>query len=74
MAGVEKIFCEQISSFGNRAQLVAAIHFVRDGGTLVVTKLDRLAQSPMNLLQLSDQLDANNVGPYPFPTFQGEQR
>ncbi|MGB7286375.1 MAG: recombinase family protein, partial [Salaquimonas sp.] len=60
--GVKKLFAEQVSSIGQRAELNAAVEYVRDGDTLVVTKLDRLARSTMNLLQLIEQLEAKNVG------------
>ena len=43
--GAKKIFREQISSAASRAQLEAAIDYCREGDTLVVTKLDRLARS-----------------------------
>jgi len=42
-AGCERIFAEQISSVAKRPELEAALAFVRDGDTLVVTRLDRLA-------------------------------
>jgi DNA invertase Pin-like site-specific DNA recombinase len=40
--GCAKVFKEQVSSIGERAQLEAALDYVREGDTLVVTKLDRL--------------------------------
>jgi DNA invertase Pin-like site-specific DNA recombinase len=43
--GAKKIFREQISSVASRAQLEVAIDFCREGDTLVVCKLDRLARS-----------------------------
>ena len=43
--GCKKVFQEQVSSVGERAQLEAALDYVREGDTLVVTKLDRLARS-----------------------------
>lgn len=60
--GVEKIFSEQISSVAVRSELLAALDYVRDGDTLVVTKLDRLARSTSNLLQIVDQLEEKKVG------------
>jgi len=60
--GVEKVFAEQVSSIAQRDELEAAMEFVRDGDTLVVTKLDRLARSTMNLLQLLEKLQSKNVG------------
>ena len=60
--GVERIFDEQVSSVGERKQLEVALDFVRDGDTLVVTKLDRLARSTIDLLKIVDRLDTKNVG------------
>lgn len=59
--GCEKIFSEQVSSVGQRSQLVAALEFVREGDTLVVTRLDRLARSTSHLLSLVEQLDGKGV-------------
>src|SRR6266576_2916605 len=53
-SGCEKIFDEQISSVGKRPQLEACLDFIREGDTLVVTKLDRLARSTQHLLQIAD--------------------
>jgi DNA invertase Pin-like site-specific DNA recombinase len=53
-AGCEKIFHEQVSSVEERPQLEACLDFVREGDTLVVTKLDRLARSTPHLLQIAD--------------------
>ncbi len=47
--GAKKIFREQISSVASRAQLEAAIDFCREGDTLVVCKLDRVARSVRDL-------------------------
>ena len=43
--GCEKVFHEQVSSVAERAQLEAALDYIRDGDVLVVAKLDRLARS-----------------------------
>jgi len=59
--GCEKIFQEQVSSIGERAQLEAALDYVREGDTLVVTKLDRLARSARGLNDLVDMLDKRGV-------------
>lgn len=58
----EKIFQEQVSSIGTREQLDAALDFVRDGDTLVVTRLDRLARSTTDLLRIIDLLESKGVG------------
>ena len=52
-AGCEKVFREQLSSVADhRPQLEACLDFVREGDTLVVTKLDRLARSVADLLRI----------------------
>lgn len=60
--GIEKVFKEQVSSVGQRDELANALEFVRDGDTLVVTKLDRLARSTRDLLKIVDQLKDKGVG------------
>jgi DNA invertase Pin-like site-specific DNA recombinase len=60
-AGCRKIFSEQTSSVGARPQLEAALDYCRDGDTLVVAKLDRLARSARHLSELVDQLEAKGV-------------
>ena len=60
--GVEKIFQEQLSSVdGNRGQLDAAIDFVRSGDELIVTKLDRLARSVADLIEIEKRLTMKSV-------------
>jgi DNA invertase Pin-like site-specific DNA recombinase len=58
-AGCRKIFSEQTPSVGTRAD--AALDYCREGDTLVVTKLDRLARSARHLSELVDKLEANGV-------------
>lgn len=62
-AGCEKIFSEQVSSMdiANREQLALALDFIREGDTLVVTKLDRLARSVAHLLSIVDTLNRKGV-------------
>ncbi len=57
-ASCEKIFEEQVSSVDVTARdnLTAALEFVREGDTLVVTRLDRLARSVAHLMQILDSL------------------
>ena len=52
--GCTRIFAEQVSSVDVKAreQLDAALGYVREGDTLVVTKLDRLARSVSHLLEV----------------------
>ncbi|RDC60880.1 putative transposon Tn552 DNA-invertase bin3 [Alteripontixanthobacter maritimus] len=62
--GCEKIFSEKMSgrSASNRIELTNAIDFVRDGDTLIVTRLDRLARSVADLHQVIEKLSAKGVG------------
>jgi DNA invertase Pin-like site-specific DNA recombinase len=52
--GCEKIFEEQVSSVdvAARKKLAEALDFVREGDTLIVTRLDRLARSVPHLLEI----------------------
>ena len=61
LCGCEKVFKEQVSSIAQRAQLEAAIEFARVGDTFVVTKLDRLARSITDLLQILRRLELKKV-------------
>jgi DNA invertase Pin-like site-specific DNA recombinase len=56
-----KIFSEQVSSVAERHQLKAAMEFVREGDTLCVTKLDRLARSTSHLLSIVEHLEQKRV-------------
>src|SRR5271168_3922187 len=60
-AGCDKIFREQVSSVAQRDQLEAAFDFCRDGDGFVVTKLDRLARSVGDLLNIVNRLEAKKV-------------
>ena len=55
-AGSKKIFKEQVSSVAKREQLEAAIDYLREGDEFVVTKLDRLARSMRDLLQIVERI------------------
>lgn len=59
--GCEKLFREQVSSVATRAGLEAALEFCREGDTLVVTKLDRLARSVVHLGTIITALEAKGV-------------
>jgi hypothetical protein len=53
----DKIYQEKKSgASGKRPQLEACLEYVRDGDTLVVTRLDRLARSTLHLSQIADEL------------------
>jgi len=60
-AGCAKIFSEKISSVAHRDQLEAALDFAREGDVLIVAKLDRLARSMADLVQIIARLDAKGV-------------
>jgi DNA invertase Pin-like site-specific DNA recombinase len=57
----EKIFAEQVSSVAERQQLEAALDFVREGDSICVTKIDRLARSVGDLLAIVARLEAKKV-------------
>ncbi|MGR3500542.1 MAG: recombinase family protein [Limimaricola soesokkakensis] len=62
-AGCERIFAEQVSSVdvAKREQLALVLDFVREGDTLVVAKLDRLARSTEHLLEIVRELEAKGA-------------
>jgi DNA invertase Pin-like site-specific DNA recombinase len=55
-AGVEKLFSERVSSVAKRDQLEAALDYVRDGDSIIVTKLDRLARSVADLVGITERM------------------
>lgn len=61
--GCERIFVEQVSSvdMASREKLVEALDFARQGDTLVVTKLDRLARSVAHLVALTAQMEGKGI-------------
>lgn len=59
--GCTKVFQEQVSSVARREQLEQAIDFMREGDTLIVTKLDRLARSVAHLNELVARLETKKV-------------
>jgi DNA invertase Pin-like site-specific DNA recombinase len=60
-SGCEKLFSEQVSSVAERQQLEAALDFVREGDSICVTKIDRLARSVGDLLAIVARLEAKKV-------------
>ncbi len=59
--GCTKVLSEKVSSIGERTALDAALDFVREGDTLVVTKIDRLARSTSHLLEIVRLLEEKGV-------------
>lgn len=60
--GCDRIFQDQASGTSKaRAGLVEMMQFVRDGDTIVVSRLDRFARSLTDLFQLLDELSSKSV-------------
>lgn len=58
----EKLFEEKLSGTSNqRPRLKACLEYVREGDTLVITKLDRLARSTLDLCQIAAELERKGV-------------
>jgi DNA invertase Pin-like site-specific DNA recombinase len=50
-----------VSSLDARAQLEAALDYVREGDAFIVTKLDRLTRSVAHLCRITDPLEKKGV-------------
>src|SRR5689334_7093564 len=59
--GCENLFHEQVSLVDERVQLDAALDYLRDTDVLVVTKLDRLARSVPDLLNIIARVRAKHA-------------
>ena len=58
----DKIFSEKASGVDSqRTQLKECLNYVREGDTLIITKLDRLARSTLDLAKISDGLKKKKV-------------
>lgn len=57
-AGCERIYVEQVSSVNTakREKLAEALDLIREGDTLTVTKLDRLARSVAHLMEIQEAI------------------
>ena len=62
-AGCDKVFAEKVSgrSTKDRVELGNAMDFVREGDTLIVTRLDRLARSVGDLHRIIETLTEKKV-------------
>jgi len=61
-AGVDKVFKEKASGVKqDRPQLAAMLDYVREGDTVIVCKLDRIARSTKHLLEIVEILGAKKV-------------
>jgi DNA invertase Pin-like site-specific DNA recombinase len=62
-AGAEKVFSEKRSGLdGDRPELARCLEYVREGDTLIVTKLDRLARSTSDLYRIVTGITAKGAG------------
>jgi DNA invertase Pin-like site-specific DNA recombinase len=59
--GCQRLFSEHVSSVDVRHQLEEAIAFAREGDTLVVTKVDRLARLTGGLRDIVNELEGKGV-------------
>ena len=58
----DKLFEEkQSAASGKRPRLEACLEYVREGDTLVISRLDRLARSTLHLCQIADALQRKGV-------------
>jgi DNA invertase Pin-like site-specific DNA recombinase len=61
-AGIDKVFKEKASGVKqDRPQLAAMIDHLREGDTVVVCKLDRIARSTKHLLEILETLESRKV-------------
>lgn len=59
---IEKMFTEKVSAKNtDRPQLKAMIEFAREGDTIFIHSLDRLARSTKDLLQIIEELQAKGI-------------
>jgi DNA invertase Pin-like site-specific DNA recombinase len=62
-AGCKRIYEEKISgATSQRPELIRLLDHLRDGDVLVVTRLDRLARSTRDLLEIVEQLKGKGAG------------
>src|SRR3546814_11394551 len=62
-AGCTRIFAEKITgAHAKRPELARMLDHLRAGDVVTVTRLDRLARSPRELLVLAQQLQAHGAG------------
>lgn len=60
--GCDRIFSEKVSGKKyKRTELDKCLDYLREGDTLVITKLDRLGRTTKQLIKLSQYLDGKNI-------------
>ena len=58
----DKVFEEKKSGLnGQRPRLAACLNYIREGDTLMITRLDRLARSVLHLCQIAADLEERGV-------------
>lgn len=60
-AGCTRLYAEQVSSVAQRHQLDALLDYIRDGDVVVVTKLDRLARSMRDLIDIVGRIEGKGA-------------
>lgn len=60
-AGATRIFSENVSSVTQREKLEAALDWLREDDVLAVTKLDRLARSMRDLMEIVGRIEAKGA-------------
>ena len=62
-AGCTKVFAEKKSGrqYENRKELQACLNYVREGDVLVISRLDRMARSVLDLAKIADLLQQKGV-------------
>lgn len=62
-AGCTKVFAEKRSGrqYENRKELQACLGYVREGDVLVISRLDRMARSVLDLARIAEMLDRKGV-------------
>jgi len=60
---IEKVFTEKVSGKDrNRPELQKMLDFVREGDTVVIESISRLARSTRDFLNILDELERKHVG------------
>src|SRR6187399_2758432 len=61
-SGITKVFSEKVSGVKQRRELEKMLAKLKPGDLVVVTKLDRLARSTLDLLNVIDQIGKAGAG------------
>jgi DNA invertase Pin-like site-specific DNA recombinase len=62
LANCDRVYYDQLSGLdSSRPQLASCRQYLREGDTLVITRLDRLARSTLDLCRITEELDRKHV-------------